>query len=220
MLFTASNHYKYRLLNHNVDWDAPDAFKYALTRAGFVFSPLYSTYGCLNAYRNGATTFNFGSQSIARTTGSWSTDKFVPGNLITTSAAGSNYGPFLVTVVTTLVLTVTDPTGSMALLTDVSTSCAITANDELGSGYGYTLGGTALAGENAGLDLATDNAYGFWNDIALTAAGGDIGPTAGIIIFDDTTSDDCIVGYFSFQTDRIIRDGTTMNVNSSTVNHI
>lgn len=218
MRFTASNYYKYGLLNAEIDWNAPDAFKYVLMREGYVYSATCGLLACLSASRATSVTFSYGAQTISRATGSWVTDNFVVGSRIYTTDSGANVGPFLIASVTALTLTVTDTDGTLANMTDRTTACTVYSYDDLPTGSGYTSGGTALAGENSG--TITGGATGVWTDFDITASGGDIGPTRGFLIFDDTTTSNYIVGFFDFEVDVTIADGTTLHVNSGYVSHI
>jgi hypothetical protein len=98
-----------------------------------------------------------------------------------------------------------------ATWTDVSAS-------ELANGNGYTTGGQSLANSTVTEDDANDRAGITFDDASWTASGGSIGPTPGAIIFDDTTSDDTIVGYIDFSTERTVTAGNILSVQSIAVN--
>lgn len=92
-----------------------------------------------------------------------------------------------------------------ATLTDVSGS-------ELSNGNGYTTGGITLTGVTVTEDDTNDRAIATWNDAVWTASGGSIGPTAGCIIYDDTTTDDTVIGFIEPSSEQTATDGNTMTV--------
>lgn len=75
--------------------------------------------------------------------------------------------------------------------TDVSAS-------ELGTGSGYTINDKILTGVTITEDDANDRTEVAWNSPSWIAVGGDIGPSPGAIIFDDSEADDSIVFYIDF----------------------
>ena len=77
------------------------------------------------------------------------------------------------------------------LLANVSAS-------EVANGFGYTTGGNTLAGVAVTQNDTDDRVYVTWNNTSWTAAAGDIGPACGAIIYDDTVTDDPIVGFIDF----------------------
>jgi len=91
---------------------------------------------------------------------------------------------------------------------------------ELGTGFGYTQNTKTLAGVTLTNSDANDRCEITWNDITWTAAGGAIGPTPGMIIFDDTVtvdagdgvSADPIIGYIDFGSEITQADGGTLTI--------
>src|SRR4030065_2006594 len=108
---TFSNHYKYQNITKAINL-ASDTLKCLLVKSGFVFDPdTYATKTNLKATSGSITaTFSSSAGTITRPTGSFITDGFVVGSKIETTS-GSNAGPFTITTVAALSLTVT---GSMA----------------------------------------------------------------------------------------------------------
>lgn len=51
-----------------------------------------------------------------------------------------------------------------------------------------------------------------WNNITWTASGGDVGPIAGVIIYDDSISGDPILGYINFGGAYTVADGGTATI--------
>ena len=91
------------------------------------------------------------------------------------------------------------------LYADVSAS-------EQTTGYGYTAGGVTLTGVSIAQNDTDARADITWNNITWTASGGDVGPLAGIIIYDDTITNDPIVGYIDFGGAYTVADGGTATV--------
>ena len=91
------------------------------------------------------------------------------------------------------------------LYADVSAS-------EQGTGYGYTAGGVTLTGASITQNDTAARADITWNNITWTASGGDVGPLAGVIIYDDTITGDPIVGYIDFGGSYTVADGGTATV--------
>lgn len=91
---------------------------------------------------------------------------------------------------------------------------------ELPTGNGYTAGGNTLSGigivENDTLDLAVIT----WGDTTWTASGGDIGPTPGAIVYDDTATSpqaDTLIHYIDFGAEVTQADGGTATITNITV---
>lgn len=83
---------------------------------------------------------------------------------------------------------------------------------QLSAGYGYTTGGATLTGVVVTEDDTNDRCSIVWNDATWTASGGDIGPSDGAIIYDDTDANDSIVGYIDFGADYTQADGGTATI--------
>jgi hypothetical protein len=89
---------------------------------------------------------------------------------------------------------------------------------ELGTGFGYTQNTKTLAGVTVTENDTTNRCEITCNDVTWTASGGDIGPTPGMIIFDDTVSaagdvpNDPIIGYIDFGGEITQVDGGTLTI--------
>lgn len=96
---------------------------------------------------------------------------------------------------------------SHATLADVSANEISTAN-------GYTQQNKTLANVAVTEDDTNDQASVTWDDPTWTASGGDLGGEAigSAIIYDDTTSDDTVVGCIDFGTDYTVSDGNIFKV--------
>ena len=91
------------------------------------------------------------------------------------------------------------------LYADVSAS-------EQATGFGYTAGGMTMTGVSIVQNDTDARADITWNNITWTASGGDVGPLAGVIIYDDTITNDPIVGYINFGGSYTVADGGTATV--------
>ena len=82
--------------------------------------------------------------------------------------------------------------------------------NELATANGYTNGGVTLANKtlavNAGV-LKFDA-----DDITLTAVGGQIGPARYAAIWDDTVTNDLLIGWIDFGEDKTAGDGTDFKI--------
>jgi hypothetical protein len=73
---------------------------------------------------------------------------------------------------------------------------------ELATAYGYTITTKVLTGVTVVQDNVNNVCNITWNNVTWTAAGGDIGPTTGAIIYDDTVTSpvaDPIIFYIDFE---------------------
>ncbi len=195
--FTFSNHYKYQLLKQLIDLGA-DSIKAVLCKSGFVFDPdTHSAYSDLK-HTTGSllVAFDATSKTISRASGSFVTDGFVTGMEITTTS-GTNDGPFTLTNVTALVLTVSE-----TVVTETIT-CAITVDDEVLSGGGYTQDTKTLTNVVVTEDDTGDRCHLVCADLSWTGEGDGF-VTAGCMLFDDTPAADAdktIMGYLNFDGD-------------------
>lgn len=83
---------------------------------------------------------------------------------------------------------------------------------EVATGYGYTTGGVTLTGVSIAQNDTDARADITWNNITWTASGGDVGPVAGVIIYDDSITDDPILGYIDFEGAYTVADGGTATI--------
>ena len=88
---------------------------------------------------------------------------------------------------------------------------------ELATGFGYTAGGLTLSGVTVTRDDASDRTDVTWDNPAWSASGGDIGPTRGAIIYDDTHANNIIVGYIDFGAPFTQSDGGSAAINTVTL---
>lgn len=104
--------------------------------------------------------------------------------------------------------------GSFVYNKDSHATYADVSASELSTGNGYTAGGATLANFDLTEDDVNDKGAVTWDDVTWTASGGSIGPSAGAVVYDDTMSDDAIVGYIDFGTTRTATDGNDFTIES------
>lgn len=95
---------------------------------------------------------------------------------------------------------------------DTHATYADVSASELATGNGYTQNTKTLANVAVAEDDTDDRAEVTWDDAVWTASGGSIGPSPGAIIFDDTSSDDTVIGFIDFVSDQTATDGGTFTV--------
>lgn len=86
---------------------------------------------------------------------------------------------------------------------------------ELVTANGYTAGGATLTGVAVTEDDINDRCSITWNNATWTASGGNIGPTPGAIIYDDTVTTpiaDPIVGYIDFGGEQTQASGGVLTI--------
>jgi len=90
--------------------------------------------------------------------------------------------------------------------------------DQLSTDNGYTQNDETLSNGSLTEDDSNDRGRMTWDDVTWTASGGSIGPTGAAIIYDDTSSDDTVVGCIDFGADHTITDGSSLVIKSIAVN--
>ncbi len=81
------------------------------------------------------------------------------------------------------------------------------SSSELATGNGYTQNDKVLTGVIVTEDDTDNRTEITWDDPNWTASGGNIGPTPGAIIIDDSVASDPVVGYIDFTTERTQASG-------------
>jgi len=206
---TMSNHFKYQAAAKQVDLSG-DSIKALLMRQGFVFNRDEHAKKINIKTNSGAISLTFvaATKKITRTTGSFVTDGFVVGNKITTDAT-LNPGPFTITNVVALEITVSE-----SVADEGPVSKTVTSDDELTTGNGYTQDTKLLTGKTLTEDDANDRAEMAADDIVWTASGGAIGPTPGCLLYDDIATDDTIIGYLDFGGDQSAASGANFTIST------
>jgi hypothetical protein len=88
---------------------------------------------------------------------------------------------------------------------------------ELATGNGYTQNTKTLANK-----AVTESDANFWgkftcDDITWTASGGDIGPTPGAILYDDTHLSDIIIGWLDFGENKTVGDTSPLVIQAMSI---
>jgi hypothetical protein len=99
-----------------------------------------------------------------------------------------------------------------ATLADVIAS----PSTELATANGYTQQDKELSGGTLTEDDTGDKGYRTFDNVTWTASTGSIGPTGAAVIYDDTSSDDTVVGCIDFGTDYTIPDGSSFQIQDIT----
>lgn len=87
---------------------------------------------------------------------------------------------------------------------------------EIAAGNGYTAGGTAQTITPSSQTGGTYTAVMSGNTV-FTAAGGSIGPFQYAVIYDDTATNDELVGWYDYGSAVTLLDGETFTINSDAV---
>jgi len=81
------------------------------------------------------------------------------------------------------------------------------SGNELSTGNGYTAGGETMSGGSVAVDDANNLAKRTFNNVTITASGGNIGPYRVVIIYNDTVTNDPIMSAITYDSDQTILDG-------------
>lgn len=82
--------------------------------------------------------------------------------------------------------------------------------DELGTGNGYTSGGSAVTITSSAQSGGTYSLVG--NDLVFTASGGSIGPFRYAVLYNDTAANDELIGYWDYGSNLTLADTETLTV--------
>jgi hypothetical protein len=209
---TASNCAKYAYAKKMIDLSA-DTIRAILMRQGFVFNKdEHATRLNLKGYVSAMTLSVNASLQVLDSENGFLTAGLVPGNKITMSGwtNGGNNTTKIISTVSAGIITVTDTTGLVQ--ESAGNLVTIQADDELPTGNGYSQNGTLLNAQTVIEDDANDRAEMTCNNIDFSASGGSIGPTPGVILYDDAVPEKTIIGYLDFGGDQTIADGNTLRL--------
>lgn len=108
------------------------------------------------------------------------------------------------------VLTNVAPTATNSILANLT---------EITAGNGYTAGGTtqaiSVSSQTSGTYTATMS-----NNVVFTAAGGSIGPFRYVTLYNDTATNDELVGFYDYGSSITLADTETFTISSNGVNII
>jgi len=89
--------------------------------------------------------------------------------------------------------------------------------DQIATGYGYTQDTKTLDNKVLTEDDTGDRAIMTCDTVSWTAATGSIAATGSAIIYDDTTSDDTVIGCIDFGADYTTPDGFSFPIEGITI---
>lgn len=100
-------------------------------------------------------------------------------------------------------LTDTDPTAAATVYASLTSPLA-TTNLSGATPFNITTTSSSQTGGLYSLVLT---------DLTLTASGGDVGPFRYVVIYNDTATNDELIGYYDYGTSASITDGNTLTIN-------
>jgi hypothetical protein len=105
-------------------------------------------------------------------------------------------------------LTNTDPTATANVYADLTSPLA-TTNLSGATPFNITTTSWTQTGGLASLVLV---------DLVLTASGGDVGPFRYVVIYNDTATNDELIGYYDYGAAATITDGNTFTIDFNEAN--
>ena len=95
---------------------------------------------------------------------------------------------------------------------DAHATLADVTADQLATGNGYTQNNKTLANVSVVESDTNNRSEITWDDVTFTATGGDFPASGSACIYDDTTSDDTIVGGVDFGADHTVVEDQSMQL--------
>lgn len=89
---------------------------------------------------------------------------------------------------------------------------------EISAGNGYTAGGTAVTVTSSAQSGGTYKLVG--SDVVFTASGGDIGPFRYAVLYNDTSTNDLLIGWWDYASSITLHDTETFTVDFDATNGI
>lgn len=205
---TLSNRFKADIVRKRIDLSA-DSIKGLLMRSGFVFNP--DTHRTkLNVKAMVSVPCNFDTSTITVSTGGLLSAGFVSGMLITGSGTTSYNFSFICISVTDTILGFAGASWAAG-----ASACLLTCQDEVREGNGYSRDAMLMSGININEDLESDLVSIVWGNYSVTATGGSIGPTGGVLIVGETWS--TIIGYVSLASAEMIAQDNALVIAGVTI---
>ena len=87
---------------------------------------------------------------------------------------------------------------------------------EISAGNGYTAGGAVQAIASSSQTGGTFTAV-MGASVSFTASGGAIGPLRYVVVYNDTATNDDLVGFYDYGSSVSLADGESLNFNSNGV---
>jgi hypothetical protein len=212
---TYTNHYKYALKKKLID-ESADTIRALIMRSGFVFNK--DNHAQLINIRTttsalvGTLDISVATKTFHRDAGSFLTNGFVAGNRVVITGTTDNDGTYTIDTVTATDMVVLEvPPG-----TDQSNgNGTIASDDELATGNGYTQNTKSVGAVTVTEDDTNDRCDSTFPTITWTAAGGNIGPTPCVLIYDVTA--DVIICELNFGGEITKSPPDSLNIGNGTL---
>lgn len=92
----------------------------------------------------------------------------------------------------------------------VATNTQLSDITQVANGNGYTTGGTATTISSS---AQTSGTYKLViTDVVFTASGGSVGPFRYVVLYNDTATNDELIGYFDYGSSITLANGETFTV--------
>lgn len=108
-----------------------------------------------------------------------------------------------------VMLTNSAPSASNSVKADIT---------EISSGNGYTAGGTAASISSSSQTSGTYKLV--LADVVFTASGGSIGPFRYVVLYNDTSTSDSLIGYYDYGSSITLASGETFTVDFDASNGV
>lgn len=106
-----------------------------------------------------------------------------------------------------IMLTNSAPSAANTVKTDIT---------EISAGNGYTAGGHSTSASSSS---QTSGVYKLiLSDVVITASGGSIGPFRYIVLYNDTSTSDSLIGYADYGSSITVQSGETFTVDFDATN--
>jgi hypothetical protein len=89
---------------------------------------------------------------------------------------------------------------------------------EIAAGNGYSAGGTAVGGQSYSQTSGTGKLVG--NDVVFTASGGSFAAARYAVLYNDTATNDELIGWWDYGSSITLLNGQTLTVDFSAANGI
>jgi len=89
---------------------------------------------------------------------------------------------------------------------------------EISAGNGYTAGGTAVTISSSSQTSGLYKLVG--SDVTITASGGSIGPFRYVVLYNDTASNDELIGWWDYGASITLLTGETITIDLDATNGI
>jgi flagellar capping protein FliD len=106
-------------------------------------------------------------------------------------------------------LTNTAPNATDDMLADIT---------QIATGNGYAAGGSTAAQTGSAQSAGTYKLT--LTDVVFTASGGSIGPFRYVVLYNDTATNDELIGYYDYGTNITITNGNTFTVDFDAANGV